>query len=276
MLSRWMKNDLQLFRIENSNQMRHSRTLSVFLVTTFVLVNLCTLLLATNSPKPWRTVLLFIPVNLAILLAYFLLRRFHLSLATSVFLVSVWGTITFIAIYQHGGITNPAVASYLLVILAAGLFIGTTSALLYTGLSWAALLSIYLAQTQASSQLPLHRSHPERALLMHSLIFLMGVALINTALHGVNNALSTAQFHEDNLIEKNRQLQEVLAAWNNGSRIAPVKSFSKNSSTRRWLITARSRLSPWISNTAFSHVIQPSNHYLAIRMLNLSVKTWTI
>ena len=212
MLSRWINHILLWFKIEDSNQMRHSRTLSIFLVTSFVIINLCTILLATNSPKPWLTILLFIPINVAILVAYILLRRYRLNLATSVFLLSVWGTITFIAIFQHGGITNPAVASYLLVILAAGLFIGTTSAMLFTGLSWAALLSIYLAQTQGFIPFASSPISPERALVMHTLIFLMGVALINTALHGVNYALHTAHCHEDNLIEKNRQLQEVLAS----------------------------------------------------------------
>jgi len=212
MLSRWMKNYLILLKNENTNQISRARTLSAFLIITFVSINLFTFLLAFSSPIPLVTVLVFAPINLVTLVAYFLLRRNNLDLATIVFLFSIWGTITFISIFLHGGISSPAVAGYLLVILAAGLFVGTHYAFLFTGLSWVALLSVYLAQTLGAIPIALMPITPGRALVMHSLIFLMGVALIYTTMQGVQFALSRARCHEDNLSEKNRQLQEVLAS----------------------------------------------------------------
>jgi diguanylate cyclase (GGDEF)-like protein/PAS domain S-box-containing protein len=47
---------------------------------------------------------------------------------------------------------------------------------------------------------------------MHSFIFLMGFALIYATMQGVQFALNRARCHEDNLSEKNRQLQEVLTS----------------------------------------------------------------
>lgn len=212
MFFRWLKNYLILLKNENTNQLRRARTLRIFLIITFVSINISTFLLAISSPIPWVTVLAFAPINLATLLAFLLLRRNRLDLATIVYLFSIWGNITFIAYFLHGGISSPVVAGYLLVILAAGLFIGTRYILLFTGLSWAALLSVYLAQTLGAIPVALMPVTPGRSLVIYSLIFLMGVALIYTAMQGIQFALSRAQCHEDNLSQKNRQLQEVLAS----------------------------------------------------------------
>lgn len=207
-----MKTYLAQLRNENGSQLRRAHTLRVFLFMTFVSVSLFTLLLAISSPVPWVTILVFAPLNLAALVAYILLRHNRLDLATIIFLFSTWGTITFITIFLHGGISSPSVAGYLLVILAAGLFLGTFYTFLFTGLSWAALLSVYLAQTLGAIPVAFTPITPGRALLMHSLIFLMGVALIYTTMQGIQFALKRAQCHEESLTEKNRQLQEVLAS----------------------------------------------------------------
>lgn len=212
MFSRWLKNYLILLKNENTNQLRRAHTLRIFLIITFVSINISTFLLAISSPIPLVTILAFAPINLATLLAFLLLRRQRLDLATIIYLFSIWGTITFIAYFLHGGVSSPVVAGYLLVILAAGLFIGTRYILLFTGLSWVALLSVYLAQTLGAIPVALMPVTPGRSLVMYSLIFLMGVALIYTAMQGIQFALSRAQCHEDNLSQKNRQLQEVLAS----------------------------------------------------------------
>ena len=212
MLSRWMKNYLILIKYENANQIRRASTLSIFLIIILVSVNLCAFLLAISSPNPLATVLVFAPINLATLLAYPLLRRNRLDLATVIILFSIWGTITFIAFFLHGGISSPAIAGYLLVILGAGLFISTRLTLLFTGLSWASLLGVYLAQTLGALPVAVTPITPGRALVMHSFIFLMGFALIYAIMQGVQFALNRARCHEDNLSEKNRQLQEVLTS----------------------------------------------------------------
>jgi diguanylate cyclase (GGDEF)-like protein/PAS domain S-box-containing protein len=211
MLSRWIKDKLILVEQGNISRIRRAHTLSVFLVIIFGLINLFMLFLLPGSPNPWLTVLVFTPIQLAIIIAHFLLRRNYLIPAASVVLASIWISITCMAIFLHGGISSPAIATYLLVILGAGLFIGPRCAMLTTGFSWAALLSIYLAETQGILPPVLMPITPGRALVMHSLIFIVGVALIITAVQGMQYALRQAQCHEDNLFEKNRQLQDVLA-----------------------------------------------------------------
>lgn len=212
MLSRWV-NRYRIVEIDdNANQVRRARTLNAFLITTFVIINLCILLLLSGSPLPWITLLAIAPIDLAILISYFLLRHRYINLAASITLFSVWSCITLIAVLLHGGISSPTVAGYLLMILGAGLFMGTRSALFYTGLSWFALLGIYLADAQSIIPPALIPITPGRALVMHSLIFVMGVALIHTAVQGMQYALTRAQCHEENLTEKNSQLQEVLAS----------------------------------------------------------------
>jgi len=211
MLSRWMNNYQILVKDNTDDQLHRAQTLNAFLIATFGIVNLWILLLTLGSPLPWVTILAMLPIDLALLLAHFLLHRGRLRLAASLTIICVWGCITLVSVFLHGGISSPTVAGYLLVILGAGVFMSGRSALFFTALSWIALLGIFAAEVQGIIPAALIPITPGRALLMHSLIFVMGTVLISTAVQGMHYAINRAQCHEDNLTEKNIQLQEVLA-----------------------------------------------------------------
>lgn len=193
-----------------ADEARRVRTLRAFLLIILAIVNLFSLPLALSSAEPGLALLLMQPINLAILAACYLLRRRQIDRAVVVFLASVWSCITAVAILLQGGVSSLAVCAYMLVILAAGLFLGLRKAVFFTLVCVISLLGLYFGAVSGHIRPALTPHSPQEAMFMYGLVFVSGLVLIGTAINGMQSALRRAQSHENSLREKNLQLQDLL------------------------------------------------------------------
>ena len=196
---------------EDGELARRARTQYRFLLITLFVTFIFALILLPKSPVPDLVMVLFGLIDLFTILALVTLRRGRLKLSAAIFLSAIWGSETLTVAAIHGDLSSPAVGGYLVVILAAGLFLGTRFAMGFAGLSALALTGMYLASNRGWMPEALFALTLSRSYTLHILIFLVGVALIHVAGQSVQAALGHAHRHEDRLNEKNRELKEILA-----------------------------------------------------------------
>jgi len=196
---------------EDAELARRARTQHRFLLITLFVTFIFAVILLPNSPIPGVVLAIFGLIDLFAVLALATLRRGRLNLSAAIFLSAIWGSLTFAAAAIHGDVSSPAVGGYLVVILAAGLFMGSRYTIAFAGLSALSLTGMYLANSRGWMPEALFALTLSRSYILQILIFLVGVALIHVAGQSVQAALGRAHCHEDRLNEKNRELKEILA-----------------------------------------------------------------
>ena len=196
----------------DSDLNRRVLTLYNFIIFSLALINLLAVPIIVSSPAPVVGVLIFLAIDSFSILALFELRAGRLILAGNLFLGIVWASMTATAAYIYGGLVSPALEVYLLIILAAGLFLGIRAALIYSAICWLTVGGLFLAGNLVYLSKPIAPYTPMHALALHTLSYSMGVMLILIVARGFQAALERARYNEDILADKNRQLQEVLTS----------------------------------------------------------------
>lgn len=196
---------------DDKKQLRRAKSLALFLITTPLLVTIIGFLIIPASHNQLTSLLIILMIDGLAVFGLVSLYRKRLNLSAGAYLFSIWQAITLGAILLNGGLNSLVVEAYLIVIIAAGLFMGMRYAVVAAWLSWLAITLMYLGGTQGLIPPVTVPFTPQRIFFLQSLIFLVGLVLVYIAVRDTLSALNAAEQHERELDEKNRQLQEVLA-----------------------------------------------------------------
>jgi diguanylate cyclase (GGDEF)-like protein/PAS domain S-box-containing protein len=197
---------------EDPDLNRLSRAFYNFLLATPIICALLAFVLTLNGFRTGFVLAIFGTIMLTAIFAVVLIRRKQLSRAGGLFLSIMWLIISYVAVYLDNGLSSPVIGGYLVVILGAGLFLGVRASLIATCLS---LLSIGLMFIGDRFGLIRTFASPQQeasSFISHGLIFIVGLLLINIAAYSIQGALIRTRTKEDELRDKNLQLQEVLAS----------------------------------------------------------------
>jgi diguanylate cyclase (GGDEF)-like protein/PAS domain S-box-containing protein len=128
-----MKNIFALPSIADEKDTQTSRLLNIFLWS-FMLAMTVMILIAIVLPETTRRQLLLVgTVDISSVLLLILTRRGYTRLVSWMVILQVW-VVTTAVVSTGGGIHNPAVTLYLIVVLIAGLMLGRTTGLIIAGI----------------------------------------------------------------------------------------------------------------------------------------------
>lgn len=170
-------------------------------------------MLTVSSPKPLLTAVLFFLVDLLLIVALIVMRKGYLNWAGYIFVLTMWGILTFIVAFLQGGLSSPFIDAYLLVIIAAGLLLGNRGGSLIAGLCIAALVSLYLSEFLGLMPEQIIEVSFERSLIFYIFSITLTVALINITNRSIHYEIERAQNHKNDLVRRNLELkiaQETL------------------------------------------------------------------
>jgi PAS domain S-box-containing protein len=142
--------------------------------------------------------------------ALLLLRRGRVQQAGMLFLVVLWLAVTAMVIV-YGGLGGSAVVTYLVVIFAAGLLLGTRAGLFFSTLSLIAVTGVLWAEI--SGILPDELAELTPTMIWGGLVtnLILAALLVRLAAGNINRALSRARSQERALAASNRELEAEIA-----------------------------------------------------------------
>jgi hypothetical protein len=160
-------------------------------------------------PNP-REALSFVGIVIAVdLIAFLLMRRGHVRIASIVFLSTVWLLLTLVAL-AFGGIDGTAVFGYVVIVVMAGLLLGGRGGFLFAVLSVAAGLALVWAGSNGFLPPPLGPNPPLARWAAMSLYVLMTAAFLFIANRSLNEALGEARRYADELEGQRGRLEEMV------------------------------------------------------------------
>jgi diguanylate cyclase (GGDEF)-like protein/PAS domain S-box-containing protein len=192
---------------------RLARSFFRFLVFTVLVCDLLAVPMFLSGKEARATTLILFGLLTAVaLVALFLIRRKRIIEAGTLFLSTGWAIITYVVYLLDGGLHSPTVAGYLVIILAAALFLGVKTSIAFTGLSISSILLLFVGDRSGLIQIPEVGYSIEARFAGQFLIILVGVVLIYVAVINIRIALSRARAQEEQLRAKNQELETVLAS----------------------------------------------------------------
>ena len=175
-----------------------------------------------------------------------LFRSGYRQLTGWLHVVSLWGILTF-SLFWFGGVRGPAFGAYVVVIVIAGLLLGTRASLAFTGLC---LLTGSVAfGLEVQGALPTPFSDPTAGALWmgQNMVFILVAVVLNLAIRSIFEALGQARRHEKALQQSNRQLlalQSAGAAMTSSLEVQWVLN-TVTKEIVQWLDVAGCTISEW-------------------------------
>ncbi|MGD9145161.1 MAG: GAF domain-containing protein [Anaerolineae bacterium] len=149
-------------------------------------------------PNP-RDALAFVATVIALsLIAFLLMRRGHVRLASIVFLSTAWLLLTLVAL-AFGGMDGVAVFGYIVVVVMAGLLLGGSGGFAFAVLSVVAGLALVWAESNGFLPPPMSPNLPLARWAAMSLYVLMTATLLFIANRNLDEALAEARRYADEL-----------------------------------------------------------------------------
>ena len=190
---------------------RQARSLRNYLIATPLLCLLLVALTVPGSRQPLGMLAALGGITLASLLGLLLIRRGKTHLAAALFLTILWCILTFIALVIHHTLDSPALDAFLLVVLAAALFLSTRASIVFASLSVLAISGTLFLEQVYPDRIVYPAPSPINRYLIQLMIFGVGLALIDTAVINIQTAIANARRNRLALNAKNIQLEELLA-----------------------------------------------------------------
>ena len=166
-------------------------------------------ILTVSSSNPWISALVYASLDIVLLIAYFLMRRGRVSVAGWMFILSTWATMTLVTVFVYGGLSNPLIAGYIVVIAAAGLLMGNRAGIAVAALCYITILVFFFTGNLGFVFGNPDIMTPERSLIFYTLLITLTVALIYITNDSINVEIKRAQRHEYELMERNDELQSI-------------------------------------------------------------------
>lgn len=153
-------------------------------------------------------------IGTGVLSALGLLHRGKPRLATSLYLLTVWAGLTYLALHVPGSLGSPILAVFSLLVIAAGLFAGLRSGIVLGWLSLASLagLTYVTAYPALRVHAPAAALAPISNLLFHLLNLGLALALVFVIARNRQQANQRVRRQRDKLLRKNCELEQVRAA----------------------------------------------------------------
>ncbi len=186
-----------------------ARTLNVILWSSLFIWLLCTptvLLMPTNQIVGGATIS---GLLLSAAGGLYLLRRGRVGLVSHLFTSFLWLATTVILVLS-GGIRNPELSAYLVVVIVAGLLIGLRSAAVFTLLSLLAAAGLLVVELQGWLPPALLYISAPTGLLILAANLLTSTVLLGATLHHLNVVLRQAREKEQELAQSSRAMQSLL------------------------------------------------------------------
>lgn len=190
---------------------RQARSLKNYLMATPLI---CLLLLALTVPgsrQPLIMLAILGGISSASLLGLLLVRWGKTQLAAGFFLTTLWGILTYVALAIHRTMDSPAIDAFLIVVLAAALFLGTRASIVFASLSALVISGTFFIERVFPANIVSAEMTLLNRYLIHMLTFGVGLALIDTAVINIQTAIANARKSRVALNAKNIQLEELLA-----------------------------------------------------------------
>jgi PAS domain-containing protein len=166
-------------------------------------------ILTVSSANPWIPALVYGSLDIALLIALIIMRRGHVNLAGWVFILATWATLTLVTVFVYGGLSNPLIAGYIVIIVAAGLLMGNRIGIAVAALCYLTILVFYFNGNLGFMFGNPDIMTPERSLIFYTLLITLTVALIYITNDSINTEIKRAQRHEYTLMERNDELQSI-------------------------------------------------------------------
>jgi GAF domain-containing protein len=159
-----------------------------------------------NSAQALPLIGVFILGNIVSL---WLMRRGHLSVASSLFLAGLWILMAAVCVF-YGGTQSASYFGFMVIVVAAGLLLGGQGGMAFAGLSVAAGLGIALAQGANALPSPLSSNLPMAQWGSLSLFVAATAGLISLASRGLDDALLRAYRYAAELEEQRDGLEATV------------------------------------------------------------------
>jgi len=196
---------------EEEEQTRVAGLLNTILLSALVLAVLFVIAAPFVSPNPLFSIVATGALILPLLGALFLARRGHVRLTSILISGALWAIITVAAVLA-GGVQSSSFSTSILVILIAGLLLGTRAGVLFAGLSTVAGLGMVLAKRYGLLPEPSIASSPVATWVALTANFMAAAALLHLTIRSLHDALERAWRNERALAERNRELDAVRAS----------------------------------------------------------------
>ncbi len=183
-------------RFEQEDQTRLAQHLATFLWGLGLLELMVGLLTPWLSPQAPGTSLLFVGFALAYTLGcYWLMLKRRLALAGFLICVFLWGATLGIALTRNGS-ESLMISLYTLVIILAGLLLGSRASFFFSILGVVSLISIYFLETTGLRTMPAPAFLVLQKMAVSAVVFILSGLLFHHLTQNKNHALQTGQQRE--------------------------------------------------------------------------------
>lgn len=166
-------------------------------------------ILARTSETPIKSSMVVPSLNLLVFICLAMTRMGKYKAALHLFPYSIWLILTLSAVFVFGEIGSPPIDSYILVILAAGLFLGWRHGLALVLLSLVSILGISVLSLAGGEPSPLEIKTAVRNFLFYLSIYFLTAALVHFTTDRIQKSLKRAELHEKELEERNQELEQL-------------------------------------------------------------------
>lgn len=166
-------------------------------------------ILTSTSSNPQTSALVYVGLDICLLIALFLMRRGWVRSAGWLFIISAWATLTLVTLFVYGGLSNPLIAGYIVVIVAAGLLMGNRTGIFIAALCYLTIIGFFLLNNAGFIFGNPANMTPVQSMVFYTLLITLTVALTYITNNSISVEIKRAQRHQYALIERSDELQSI-------------------------------------------------------------------
>jgi PAS domain S-box-containing protein len=137
------------------------------------------------------------------------MRRGWLRSAGWLFIISAWVTLSLVTLFVYGGLSNPLIAGYIVVIVAAGLLMGNRTGIYIAVLCYLTIIGFFLLSNAGFIFGNPANMTPVQSMVFYTLLITLTVALTYITNNSISVEIIRAQRHQYALIERSDELQSI-------------------------------------------------------------------
>lgn len=210
----WIRQFLAAPVFEDQERTRVAQLLNSMLLAVLGMSLLAAIFLlaleAESFLSDWTSPATIFVIIVAVLFLRSLVRRGYIRFAGALLSLAL-SAIIVLATYDYGGVSNSAIAGYLLCIVIGGLLLGGRGAMVFTAIGVAVTIGMWYAGEHGV--LPSYGQdrdpHKVFAVISYSVIFVIGGLLLRYASNSIAGAIEQARRNERAQAEANRELQKL-------------------------------------------------------------------
>jgi hypothetical protein len=195
----------------DEDKTRVSRLLNIILLAFLALILVMAVALSMMAESTLTTFLTLMTVGLLAVGALVLMRFGYIRAVSTLFAI---GLLVFdtVLVAVSGGTSTPMVVCFLNVPMVAGLLLGERALVIFGALTAAADLGIYWVESRGLLVEPLIVPSQTTGVLVLVGVLALACTLLYLGFKGTNTALARARKSEQEMIESNRELQDIRAS----------------------------------------------------------------